>query len=370
MPEMSFDKLHTIEPAYLPKSKLGFLIDWLITLKCNYDCSYCPISEFGHDNSIPHPEYEKSLRMLKQLYAYTDVMMMSKKDRFKDAIMNIYGGEAIYHPQFVEIAEATTREFEMYKDRWRLRRRITTNATATEKNWKKIIEHVEGATMSYHTQGPEKLKTLFKKNLDYMVSTGKNYDVVVLMFPEDPYWKECCEMVRHCKENNFVVRPRLLDGDKGAYKERHLNDLAEFLDKEELNNINPSPIQQQVRACCGGRPLCTNREISENQILVPRGPEGYRGWNCSANQFFIYGDNTKGRYFTNKDCRVRLDGTTGTVATLDTMDEYTAMIRKQITENKAPPLLTCAQSTCRCGTCAPKSIHKEKLLEVMNIYNN
>lgn len=367
---MSFDKLHTIEPAYLPKSKLGMLIDWLITLKCNYDCSYCPINEFGHDNSQPHPAYEKSLRMLKQLYAYADVMMMSKKDRFKDAVMNIYGGEAIYHPQFVSLAEATTREFEKYKDRWRLIRRITTNATATESNWKNIMDHVEGATLSYHSQGPDKLKKLFKKNLEYIVAQGKNYDVVVLMFPEDPYWEDCVNMLRYCKENKFIFRPRLLDGAEGAYKEKHLEDLADFLDKNELDNINPSPIQRQVRACCGGRPLCTNRNIKENQILVPRGPEGYKGWHCSANQFFIYGNNTNGKYYTNKDCRVRLDGTTGTIATVDTMDEYTKTLREQITENGAPPLLTCAQNTCRCGTCAPKSTHKEKLLEVMKIYNN
>ena len=83
MPCMSYDKLQTIEPAYHPKSKMGFLIDWLITLKCNYDCSYCGIGIFGHDNSLPHPDYEKSLRMLKQLYAYTDVMMIVKNSHSK-----------------------------------------------------------------------------------------------------------------------------------------------------------------------------------------------------------------------------------------------------------------------------------------------
>ena len=120
MPCTSFDKLNSIEPAYLPASKLGILIDWLVTLKCNYDCSYCDIGMHGHNNSIPHPDYDRCLGMLKQLYAYTDVMMMKKKDRLKDAIMNMYGGEAVFHPQFVQLAEATTREFEQYKDRWRL----------------------------------------------------------------------------------------------------------------------------------------------------------------------------------------------------------------------------------------------------------
>ena len=33
--------IHTVEAAYHPKNKMGFLIDWLLTLKCNFDCAYC-----------------------------------------------------------------------------------------------------------------------------------------------------------------------------------------------------------------------------------------------------------------------------------------------------------------------------------------
>ena len=82
--------IHTIEPAYHPKNKMGFLIDWLLTLKCNYDCSYCPIGPTGHDNSTQHPPMEKCVAMLKQMYQYTDVMMQYKKNQFKDAILNVY----------------------------------------------------------------------------------------------------------------------------------------------------------------------------------------------------------------------------------------------------------------------------------------
>jgi len=34
------------------------------------------------------------------------------------------------------------------------------------------------------------------------------------------------------------------------------------------------------------------------------------------------------------------------------------------------PTLICAQDRCRCGTCAPKSIHKENLEAILKIYNN
>ena len=236
MPCTSFDKLNSIEPAYLPASKLGILIDWLVTLKCNYDCSYCDIGMHGHNNSIPHPDYDRCLGMLKQLYAYTDVMMMKKKDRLKDAIMNMYGGEAVFHPQFVQLAEATTREFEQYKDRWRLRRRLTTNGTATEKNWKTIVSHMEGVTMSYHTQGPQKLKKLFRANLQHLVDIDKEHDIVVLMYPHKDYWQECLEFARWCKENKLRSRPRLLDGKLGTYSETQIQELAEFFGSDELGD--------------------------------------------------------------------------------------------------------------------------------------
>ncbi len=367
---MSFDKLQSIEPAYHPRSKLGILIDWLITLKCNYNCSYCAIGPMGHDNSLPHPEYGKSLVMLKQLYEYTDVMMASKKDRFKDAILNIYGGEAVFHPNFVELAEATTREFEKYSDRWRIRRRLTTNGTATEKNWKTIVEHIEGATMSYHTQGPMKLRKLFHKNLEYLRKIKKEFDVVVLMYPHPDYWQDCLQFARWCKENKIRWRPRLLDGAKGKYNETQIQELSEFFSSEELDAIRPGvDIDTMVRACCGGRPLCTNRELKTNQMLVPRGPVGYRGFTCAANQFFIFGNNTNGQYFTNKDCHVRLDGKTGPIANISTMDRYTERLRKQITETGSVPVLTCAQDECHCGTCAPKATTPEKLAEIMKVYN-
>ena len=155
--------IHTVESAYHPKDKMGFLLDWLLTLKCNYDCAYCPIGPYGHDNSTQHPSYDRCITMLEQMFEYTDTVMSIKKPAFKDVIMNIYGGESIYHPRITDIIEATTRLYEKYSDNWRLRKRITTNGTASEKNWKILCDHTDGFTMSYHSTGPTKLKNLFKK---------------------------------------------------------------------------------------------------------------------------------------------------------------------------------------------------------------
>jgi hypothetical protein len=361
--------IHTIEPAYHPKDKMGFLIDWLLTLKCNYDCSYCAIGPSGHDNSTQHPPIEKCIAMLKQMYQYTDVMMQNKKIQFKDAILNIYGGEALYHPNIEEILLETSRIYEQYSQRWRLRRRITTNATASEKTWEKVCQHIEGVTFSYHSQGAKKMKTLFKKNIEHVLKIGKEYDIVVCAFPHSQHWQDCLDFLEYCKQNKLNARPKFLDGPQGRYSQKQIEDLSPYVKndspgKEISKNQN---IDEQSRGCCGGRSLCTNRNIKDSQLMIPRNL-GFEGWHCSANWFFLHGNNVNGEYYTNKDCRMRLDQTQGAIANMDTMPAYMQQIKKQLLSNTLP-VMRCVQKICRCGTCAPKSMHKENLDNIMKIYN-
>ena len=360
--------IHTIEAAYHPKNKMGFLIDWLLTLKCNYNCTYCTVGPLGHDNSIAHPPIEKCMTMLRHMYEYTDTVMQYKKNSFKDAILNVYGGEALYHPDIENILIGSTREYEKYADRWRLRRRLTTNATATAKKWHTVCEHIEGITFSYHAEGPDKLKTLFKNNIEYAVDQKIEYDIPVMMYPHVKYWQDCLDFMKYCKENKLNARPKLLDGPEGVYTQLQLEQLTPYVknfDEADIKKIDPTTkIQDQSRGCCGGRPMCMNRDVKNYVSMIPR-DLGFKGWHCSANQFFLSGNNISGNYHTNKDCRVRLDGTTGPIATMDTMDDYITQMKQQ-TEL---PTLVCGQDRCRCGTCAPKSVHKENLDSILKIYN-
>lgn len=358
--------IHTLESAYLPKDKLGFLLDWLVTLKCNYDCAYCSIGDKGHDNSTAHPAVDRSVTMIRQMYEYTDVVMSHKKNAFKDVIMNIYGGESIFHPDIVHLLRATSEMYQQYKDKWRLRRRMTTNGTATKSNWEKICEHVEGFTMSYHSTGPDKLKKFYRDNLLYLAEIGKEHDVIVCMYPHPDNWDDCVGFMRWAKSHGINARPKMLDGPLGMYKDNHLRDLEEFIDEKELREWDTTQAADtQSRGCCGGRKMCVNRNLRQTQFLVPRGPDGFHGWHCAANQFFLHGNNVSGQYFTNKDCRVTLDGNRGAIADINTMPVYIERLR----QSKELPTLTCAQKSCLCGTCAPKSRHRDNLSEILKIYN-
>jgi len=358
--------IHTVESAYHPRDKMGFLIDWLVTLKCNYDCAYCEIGDGGHDNSRPHPSYDRCVTMLEQIYQYTDVIMSYKRIPFKDVIVNIYGGESLYHPDILQLLEASTKIYQQYKDRWRIRRRMTTNATATEKNWKTICEHIEGFTMSYHSTGPYKLKKLFRDNLLYLKQIDKEHDVIVCMYPTGTHWDDCLDFLRWARSNAIRVRPKMLDGPLGVYKQKHIEDLEEFLDKEEFKDWNVEQrANTQSRACCGGRKMCFNRNLKEYQVMVPRGPNGFEGWHCAANQFFLHANSVTGQYFTNKDCRNKVGGGIGPVANVHNMSDHI----QQMKERKSMPTLICAQKICACGTCAPKSKSMDNLNKILDIYN-
>ncbi len=361
--------VHTIEPAYHPKNKMGFLIDWLLTLKCNYDCSYCPIGPTGHDNSTQHPPLEKCIKMLKQMYQYTDIMMQNKKNQFKDAILNVYGGEALYHPDIEKIIIETSRHYEKYSNSWRLKRRMTTNATAPEKKWQTVCEHIEGVTFSYHSQGAKKMQTLFKRNIEHVLKLRKEYDIIVCAFPHDGYWQDCLDFLEYCKQNKLNARPKLLDGPMGLYGQKHIEELAPYLEDDSIGKqFKPDiPIDNQGRACCGGRSMCTNRNIKDYQTMIPR-KFGFEGWHCSANWFFLHGNNVNGEYYTNKDCRVTMNQTQGAIANMNTMPEYIRVIKEQLFSNTVP-MLRCVQKKCLCGICAPKSIHRENLDAIMKIFN-
>jgi organic radical activating enzyme len=366
------NKIHTVEPAYVPIKKLSFLIDWLITLKCNYECSYCAIGPTGHDNRRAHPAKEKCLKMLDQMYRYVDVMMQYKNTRFKDAILNIYGGESLYHPDIEEILIGSTKYFEKYSTKWTLKRRMTTNASAQLKTWKNICEHVEGFTLSYHSQSSKKMKDIFKNNIEYLLKIKKEHDIIVLMYPHKEYWEDCVEFLNFCQKNKLNFRPRLLDGKLGVYNQEQLNFLKTFYQNKkgeiDFNDVIPNKeILNQGRACCGGRSLCLNRDLKTHETFVPR-DLGFEGWFCSANWYFLMANADTENFFTNKDCRVKLDGTTGPIATIDSMDEYILRMEELLKENKLP-VMKCVQKTCMCGTCAPKSLKKENLYDIMKIYN-
>jgi hypothetical protein len=240
---------------------------------------------------------------------------------------------------------------------------MTTNASATLKKWKVVCNHVEGFTLTYHPgfHINPKHKKRFIESLEYLQKINKDHNVVVMLDPQKDFFADAIAMNQYCRDNNINARPKLVDGKFGIYNKEQFAQIKQFYpellpDKQRVD--------KQGRACCGGRQMCVNRNIKETKKLIPN---QFEGWNCSAPMFFLFGNCLTGEYFTTKDCSVTMNGVQGPCATIDTMPAYTKQIENIIKSNNYP-LLKCVQKTCLCGICAPKSLLKERVNDVMKIY--
>ena len=118
-------------------------------MKCNLDCTYCGTGLYaGHDNSTRHPPLAECLKTIDFMFEYADIYMRIKPQSIRYVILNVYGGEALHHPDIVEILSELRKRYEPYQDRWHLTVTTTTNAIITPARLDKIIPFIDEFTVS------------------------------------------------------------------------------------------------------------------------------------------------------------------------------------------------------------------------------
>jgi hypothetical protein len=180
------------------------------------------------------------------------------------------------------------------------------------------------------------------------------------------------QAIEFCEHNKirYVVKPVDNDEEKWKYTPEQFGTLKTFwinlvtgiqkleykrkIDQpsntEEVQSIN------QGRQCCGGRKLSLNGDLKSSVSFVPK--QGFRGWYCSVNWFFLFVQQVTGKVYTNKDCRT---STTGKIEPLGTLNEYEKILNqleKQL-DSQEPPIIQCIKDICMCGFCAPKAENLE-----------
>lgn len=354
----------TLEPLNLPRA---FQIAWESTLKCNMDCSYCGN---GHDNSKPHPSLEDCLNTVDFIIEYVNLYMSTRSQNNKVANLNIHGGESIFQPEIVEILEYARSQKEKYND-WQLNVSLITNATTSMTRWKKIVELVDYFTISFHAEGLEKQHQQFKENVLYLKQSNKNFQVSVLMHPK--YWNVCVDMIEWCKEHEIQYLPRQIDHswikfqfNYSAEQVEYLTGMPKISTASKILSIFKSGINLSAkgRACCGGDTLCTKGINGTNETKYVQG-NNFKGWHCSVNRSFLYIRQTTGEVYTNKDCRMNLDGKIGVLGYLKDSKKILSDLKQKIETDTLPDII-CKKNSCWCGLCAPKAETKEKYDQIMN----
>lgn len=341
-----------------PTETLSFQIAWESTLKCNLDCSYCGD---GHNNRIPHPSLEESLKTVDFIVEYVDEYMKKKPKEYQRANLNIQGGESLAHPNIIEIL-TYAREARKKVD-WYLGIATITNAVVKDKVWKRLVDLIDYFTISFHTESTKAQQDQVKKNILYLKQQNKNFYVAVLMHPKN--WTTCTEMIEWCQENSINYSPRQIDHKWSDFRFNYTKEQTKYLTGKEPTDLLQKisimvtkgfDLSAQGRKCCGGQSLCTNEgtcDFVKNK---------FKGWHCSVDQFFLYIRQTTGEVFTNKDCRMNFDGEIGPIGNL----KNTSEILKKIKEKTDP--IVCKKSSCWCGLCAPKAKTKDLYNEIILKY--
>jgi len=353
-----------LEPAIDPANRISFLLDWELTMKCNLNCSYCEKGLYGgHDNSTQHPPLDECLQTLDFMFEYVDQYMRFKPKGLRTVVLNVYGGEALHHPDIVKILGEVRNKYHAYKDRWSLTVTTTTNAIVPVKKLLSILPYIDEFTVSYHTEASAKQKQQFKENLLTIQSAGTPVKCIVLMNDQEPYFADAQDMIVWLEHNGIKMLPRQLDDTTAAKNNYSSKQVTWFNQLYQSKTYGTSqklktPSDQQLnlsntgRACCGGRQTCQDQNYQQRNFFVL--DNKFPDWYCSVNWFFLYVKQVTGEVFVNKDCQMNFAGAVGPIGTLSNTQEILDTLTNQL-DSKNLPVIQCKKTVCFCGLCAPKA---------------
>ena len=274
-----------LEPAIDPSNKITFLVDWELTMKCNLDCSYCGTGiDGGHDNTIPHPPLDECLPAIDFMFRYVDLYMNTKPQGIRYVILNVYGGESLYHPEIENILSKIKQQYQPYKDRWHLTITTTTNAIVSTKKLLKIIPFIDEFTVSYHSESTQKQKAQFQNNLLLIKQHKKRQKCVVLMHPDTEKFQDATDMIKWLVDNDIPHLPKQLDHTikkiefnysknqvgwfKSIYQAKNYNVNENLIENATVDQNNQIDLADTGRTCCGGRSLCKDADYKSRAVFV------------------------------------------------------------------------------------------------------
>jgi hypothetical protein len=307
------------------------------------------------------------------MFEYVDMYMPHRPNGLKYVILNVYGGEALHHPNIVQILQTVRNRYEKYRENWHLTITTTTNAIISPRILESILPLIDEFTVSYHVENSAKNKQLFKNNLLAIKQANIRLKCIVLMHPELDLFEDCQNMIQWLEQNQIKHLPRQLDHNvkntQFNYKEQQVtwfNNLYSSKGKHHEISVQAetTDLADIGRACCGGRPLCANQNYKEKSFFVSN---KFTDWFCSVNHFFLYIKQVNGEVFTNKDCKMNFDGTVSPIGNLDNAQALLDQTRTWITTDTMP-VIQCKKAKCVCGICAPKASSIEEYKKITHKY--
>jgi hypothetical protein len=306
------------------------------------------------------------------MFEYADQYMQHKPKGLKYVVLNVYGGEALHHPDIVEILSQIQEKYQPYRDRWHLTVTNTTNAIVPNEKLKKIIPYIDEFTVSSHVESTDKQKAQFKENLLTIRDADKRLKCIVMMHDNTQLFQEARDFLSWLNKNQIRLLAKQIDSNNArAYTEQQIQWFnSEYQSKTYgiANKIKDSHRSSDLsdvgRACCGGRQSCINQNYRERQYYIL--DNKFPNWYCSVNEFFLFVKQVNGEVYVNKDCKMRFDGTVGPIGNLSNANNIINELKNQLVAGQ--PVIQCKIPKCRCGLCAPKAKDLDTYKLIMKKY--
>lgn len=306
------------------------------------------------------------------MFDYVDRKMRLRPQGSKHVVLNVYGGEALHHPEIVAILKSARQQHQPHKDSWTLTITTTTNALVTLQKLQNIIPLIDEFTVSYHTESTDKQKQQFLDNLLAIKAAGVRQKCIVLMHADPVLFADAQNMIAWLQQHDIKHLPRQLDHRKEDIQFNYAPQQVKWFDNlyTEKSNTATASIPAELvgqtttdladtgRACCGGRQLCADQNYRKRDFFVVN---KFPDWYCGVDQFFLYIKQVNGEVFVNKDCKMNYQGEVGPIGTLHDSDKILAQM-------DTVPVIQCKKSRCYCGLCAPKARDLNTYTQIMKKY--
>jgi|TARA_B100001094_G_scaffold111258_1_gene107097 sulfatase maturation enzyme AslB (radical SAM superfamily) len=381
---MSFDTLDL-------KTGNVFQVTWDLGRRCNYDCTYCPVTR--HDNFSPHATLDELKANTDFLYEYIDTYMQHRS--FKRTSIGFTGGEPTVNPNFIPFMQYLKNEYESkYKNRWSANFALTSNGAMGQKMAEKVMENFAHITVSYHAESKQKLKQQVRDRILQFHRDGpatKTTMSINVMFHAE-HFDECKDLCEWLDSYEIKYVPRVIGEEPDSkpsfahkYNDEQLQYMRDFWKNKNAKLNTKKKKEEEVtkvlsaagkktnekkklglvegRPCCGSREMClSNKGASRNATFVDL--REFKGWQCSVNFFFLHLEQQTDQVFHHQTCQARFDGTRGPIGKISEGKQIVADLVRKL-ETDSMPTITCPKHVCGCGLCAPKSKFPENYKEVM-----
>jgi hypothetical protein len=307
------------------------------------------------------------------MFEYVDQYMQRKPNGLRYVVLNVYGGEALHHPDIVDILSQIQEKYLPYRNRWHLTVTTTTNAIVSAKKLASIIPHIDEFTVSFHPESTQRQQEQFKENLLTIRDSGKRIKCIVMMHDNTEMFEISEQFISWLADNQISSLPKQIDNRavaKRSYDEQKVQWFNSFYQSKTYGTHNEIELDEETdlsavgRACCGGRQSCLDQNYKSRQyyVLGNQFPE----WYCSVNQFFLFVKQVNGEIYLNKDCKMTFDGTVGPIGNLSDPGAVIDKLKQQLVNGQ--PVIQCKKANCLCGLCAPKAKHLDIFKSIMKKY--